>query len=157
VQQDIRQFFLVAIESDAHTINKESSSMAPIDIIKAAYAAFAANDPGVLFGAMDPAIIWNEAENNPLADGNPYRGPQRVGEGVFARIVAAVDNFTAVPSAFVDGGSDVVVTGRYGGRIKRTGATLDAQFCHVYHFENGKVATFQQYTDTAQFLRAVGE
>jgi hypothetical protein len=33
----------------------------------------------VLFGAMDPAIPWNEAEGNPLADRNPYVGPQAVG------------------------------------------------------------------------------
>jgi hypothetical protein len=71
--------------------------MSPFETIKAAYAAFGRNDPSVLFGAMDPAITWNEAAGNPLADGNPYVGPQAVGEGVFARLLAAIDNFTAVP------------------------------------------------------------
>ena len=41
--------------------------MSVFDSIKAAYAAFGRNDPTVLFGAMDPAISWNEAEGNPLA------------------------------------------------------------------------------------------
>ena len=45
---------------------------------------------------------------------------------------------------------------RYGGTSKATGAPLDAPFCHVYRFAGDKVATFQQYTDTAQWARAMG-
>ena len=113
----------------------------------------AATDPSVLFGAMDPAIAWSEAEGNPLADRNPYVGPQAVGDGVFARLLAAIDGFTAVPTTFIDGGDHVVVLGRYGGSMKAGGARLDSPFCHVYRFEGGKAVTFQQYTDTAQWAR----
>ena len=126
--------------------------MSAVETIKAAYAAFGRNDPSVLFAAMDPAINWNEAEGSPLADRNPYIGPQAVGEGVFGRLLAAIDKFTAVPSTFIDGGDHVVVLGRYGGTTKR-GATLDAPFCHVYRFRGDKVVTFQQYSDTAQWAR----
>ena len=102
---------------------------------------------------MDPAIMWNEAAGNPLADRNPYVGPQAVGEGVFARLLAAIDNFTAVPRTIIDGGDHVVVLGHYGGTLKASGAALDAQDCHVYRFRDGKAVTFQQYTDTAQWAR----
>jgi ketosteroid isomerase-like protein len=127
--------------------------MSGFETIKAAYAAFGRNDPSVLFAAMDPAITWTEAEGNPLADRTPYGGPQAVGEGVFARMLAAIDNFAAVPSTFIDGGDYVVVLGRYGGTMKSGGATLDAPFCHVYRFHGDKVVMFQQYTDTVQWAR----
>lgn len=127
--------------------------MSSIDTIKAAYAAFGRNDPSVLFGAMDPSITWNEAEGNPFADGNPYVGPQAIGERVFSRLMAAVDNFSVAPSTFIDGGDHVVVVGRYGGQMKAGGAPIDAQFCHIYRFRAGKVVSFQQYTDTAQWAR----
>ena len=127
--------------------------MSAFETIQAAYAAFGRNDPSVLFGAMDPAISWNEAEGNPLADRNPCIGPQAVGESVFGRMLAAIDNFTAVPSTFIDGGDHVVVLGRYSGTMKNGGAQLDAPFCHVYRFTLDKIATFQQYTDTAQWAR----
>ena len=127
--------------------------MSAFETIKAAYAAFGRNDPSVLFGAMDSAINWNEAEGNPLADRNPYVGPQAVGDGVFARLLAAIDNFTAVPSTFIDGGDHVVVLGRYGGTMKNGGARLDSPFCHVYRFRGDKAVMFQQYTDTAQWTR----
>jgi ketosteroid isomerase-like protein len=127
--------------------------MSELDTIKAAYAAFGRNDPSVLFAAMDPAIHWNDAEGSPLADRNPYVGPQAVGEGVFARLLAAIDNFTVVPGTFIDGGGHVVVLGRYGGTMKNGGAKLDAPFCHVFRFHGDKIAAFQQYTDTAQWTR----
>jgi len=125
--------------------------MSAVETIKAAYAAFGRNDPSVLFGAMDPAITWNEAEGNPLADRNPYVGAQAIGEGVFTRLMAAIDAFTAVPVTFIDGGDHVVVLGRYGGTMKGSGAALDCQFCHVYRFHDGRIVSFQQYTDTAQW------
>jgi ketosteroid isomerase-like protein len=129
--------------------------MSAIETIKAAYAAFGRNDPSVLFGAMDPAIAWHEAEGTPLADRNPYIGPQAVGDGVFAQVLGAIDNFTAVPSTFIDGGDHVVVLGRYGGVKKGGGETLDCPFCHVYRFAGGKAVTFQQYTDTTQWTRVM--
>ena len=57
--------------------------MSALETIKAAYAAFGRNDPSALFAAMDSAINWYEAEGTPLADRNPYVGPQAVGEAVF--------------------------------------------------------------------------
>ena len=127
--------------------------MSSVQTLQAAYAAFANNDPSVLFGAMAPDIQWHQAEGNPLADRNPYVGPQSVGEGVFGRLVAAIDNFSAVPDRFVDGGDDVIVLGRYGGTMMHNGAKLDAPFCHVYRFNGDRIVSFQQYTDSAQWAR----
>ena len=130
--------------------------MSDIETLKAAYAAFARNDPSVLFSAMHPDIRCNQAEGNPLADRNPYTGPQAIGDGVFGRLLAAINNFTAVPDVYIDGGDHVVVPGRYGGVAKAGGAKLAAQFCHVFGFAGGKIATFQQYTDTTQWARLMG-
>ena len=128
--------------------------MSSVQTLRAAYAALANNDPSVLFGAMAHDIHWHEAEGNPLADRNPYVGGQAVGEGVFGRIIAAIDGFSAVPDRFVDGGeNDVIVLGRYGGTMKHSGAALDAAFCHVFRFEADRIVSFHQYTDSAQWAR----
>jgi ketosteroid isomerase-like protein len=126
--------------------------MSAIETIRAGYAAFGRNDPSVLFGALDAAVSWNEAEGYPLADRNPYIGPQAVLEGVFGRLMPLIDNFSVVPGIFIDGGDHVVVLGRYGGMTK-IGGKLDAPFCHVYQFKDGKIVLFQQFTDTAQWTR----
>ena len=128
--------------------------MSSAQTLQAAYAALANNDSSVLFGAMSPDIHWHQAQGNPLADRNPYVGAQAIGEGVFGRLLAAIDGFTAAPDRFVDGGDDdVIVLGRYGGTMKHSGAKLDAAFCHVYRFDGDRIVSFQQYTDSAQWAR----
>jgi ketosteroid isomerase-like protein len=64
----------------------QQQSVSPsVRLIRSLYDAFARGDvPGVL-ACMSPGIVWNEAENFPYADGNPYVGPAAVAGGVFAR------------------------------------------------------------------------
>ena len=130
--------------------------MANLDTIMSLYAAFARGDVPAVLGLFDPQIEWNEGEGVRYADRNPYRGPMAVAEGVFGRIIAEVDQFAAVPASFIDGGESVVVQGRYKGKVKATGTMLDAQFAHVYTVRGGKIVRFQQYTDTAQWTKALG-
>jgi ketosteroid isomerase-like protein len=125
-------------------------------LIRAIYDAFAAGDiPGVV-GRMSPDMVWNEAENFPYADGNPYRGPEAILGGVFGRLGAEWDGFAAIPDEFLDAGDTVVVLGRYRGTCKATGRALDAQLAHVWRVADGKAARFQQYTDTLQAARVMG-
>jgi uncharacterized protein len=119
------------------------------------YAAMGRADIPLILGALDPRIVWNEAENFVYADKSPYLGVEAVLTGLFARLAGEWDGFSAVPHEIVDGGETVVALGRYGGVYKATGVKVDAQFVHVFRFKDGKVASFQQYTDTAQFKDAV--
>ena len=130
--------------------------MSNVDLIRGIYDAFGAGDiPGVV-GRMSPDIEWNEAENFPYADGNPYRGPDAILGGVFARLGGEWDGFAAVPEEFLDAGDTVVVLGRYRGTCKATGEPINAQMAHVWRVRDGKAAAFQQYTDTLQVARATG-
>jgi len=47
---------------------------------------FATGDMPTVLGLMHPKIEWKKAENNSLADGNPYIGPDAILKGVFARL-----------------------------------------------------------------------
>jgi ketosteroid isomerase-like protein len=127
------------------------------DIVKGIYAAFAKGDVPAVLGAFDSGIVWNEAEGYRLAAGNPYVGPQAILQNVFMPLVTQIDGFTATPAQVIDGGDHVAVEGRYAGTVKATGARLDAQFMHVYELRGGKIVKFQQYTDTAQWVRALGD
>ena len=124
------------------------------DIVKDLYAAFGKGDVARVLDNFDPQIQWREAENFLYADGNPYVGPKAVTEGVFQRIVSDVEHFAVLPQRFVEGGDTVVVEGRYAGKMKATGAPIDAQFAHVWEMRDGKVVRLQQYTDTKQWAEA---
>jgi len=123
--------------------------------VEGMYEAFGRGDIPFVIGALDPDVEWWEAENFIYADNNPYVGPQAVLEGVFARIGKEWEWFTVTPKEVLDAGESVVGRGYYAGKYRQTGREVRAQFAHVFGFRNGKVVTFQQYTDTAQFREAV--
>lgn len=130
-------------------------SQANVDLIAGLYAAFARGDAAVVLGAMDPGIVWNEAESFPYADRNPYVGPGAVAEGVFLRLATEWDHFQAIPEEILDAGDTVVALGRYKAANKATGKAIHAQFAHVWRVSGGKVTAFQQYADTAQAAGAM--
>lgn len=128
------------------------------EIVQGMYDAFAAGDGAAVLASFSPDIIWNEAENNSLADGNPYVGPQAIAEGVFARIGEEWETFTLTDQNLYAVGEDMVlVTGRYQGTHAMTGKTINAQHVHIWWFEDGKVTRFQQYVDTKQLAEAETE
>ena len=127
-----------------------------VAFVQGAYDAFAAGDAAGVLGAMDENIVWNEAENFPYADGNPYESPAAVGEGVFGRIGADWDYWTLDIEDYLPSGDNrVVVLGRYNARHGVTGNEIDAQFVHVWTIENERVTAFQQYADTYQVQMAM--
>ena len=75
-----------------------------------------------VLAAMDPNIVWNEAEGNSLADGNPYIGPEAVLNGVFTRVLEQWDNFKLVNIKQHDmSENQVLTTLRYNATVKATG------------------------------------
>jgi ketosteroid isomerase-like protein len=131
-------------------------SLENVDLVRSIYAAFASGDvPGVV-ARMAPDMVWNEAENFPYADGNPYEGPPAILTGVFARLGSEWDGFAAAPEEYLDAGDTVIVLGRYVGTYKATGRPLHAQMVHVWRLEGGRAVRFQQYTDTLQAARVTG-
>ena len=132
------------------------ATMSNADVIRGVYAAFQRGDITAVLGAMSPDVVWNEAENFPYADKNPYVGPDAILAGVFARLGGEWDGFSVKEEELIDAGDTIVTLGRYGGAPKATGKTINAQFAHVWKLKNGKIISFQQYTDTLQAMLAMG-
>jgi len=127
-----------------------------VELIRGLYDAFARGDVADVVGRMSPDIEWNEAENFPYSDGNPYVGPGAIAQGVFARCGGEWDGFAALPEEFLDAGDTVVVLGRYGGTYKATGRAQNPQMVHVWRIRDGKAARFQQYVDTLHVAQVMG-
>lgn len=127
-----------------------------VKIIQNLYAAFAEGDVPAVLQMFDPNIIWNEAENSPYAEGNPYTGPQAVLEGVFARIGAEWEYWNLTDQKYYETYSgDIIVTGRYKAKNKMTGKEMNIQFVHMWTLNERLVTRFQQYADTYQIAGAM--
>ena len=141
---------LIRVEMKPDDTNKNTA------VIDGLYKAFSVGDiPGVL-GAMDENIVWNEAEGNSYADGNPYIGPEAVLNGVFARVGAEHEYFKLEDIKLHDmSGNKVLATLRYNAKVKKTGKTFNAQVAHLWTLKDGKITGFQQYVDTKKLADAV--
>jgi len=138
--------------------NQTQNSNPNVDIVQGMYEAFAAGDGGAVLAKFSPDIVWNEAESNSLADGNPYIGPEAVAEGVFGRIGQEWETFTLTDQTIYAVGDDMVLaTGRYRGTHASTGKSINAQHVHLWWFKDGLVTRFQQYVDTKQLADAETE
>lgn len=125
--------------------------MSNVDVMRGLYDAFGRGDMAAVLGAMDPAVEWREAESNPyMPSGEAWVGPDAVLQNLFTKLGGEWDGFTVHPTTLYDAGDTVVVEARYTGTYKPTGKSLDAQACHVWRLRGGKVASFQQYADTAR-------
>ena len=126
-----------------------------VGLVKSMYEAFGRGDVPTVLAGMDPKIEWNEAENFPYADRNPYIGPAAILEGVFARLGSEWDGFGLDVEEVLDTSDTIVARGRYKGAYKKTGVRIHAQFAHVWRLRGGKVVAFQQHVDTAQVAKAL--
>jgi len=120
-----------------------------LKIIESLYSAFEVGDIPKVLAGLDEKVVWNEAEGNKYADGNPYIGPQAVLNGVFARIGADYEYFKLVNIQLHEmENNQVLATLRYQAKLKKNGETYDAQVAHLWTLKNGKAIAFQQYLDT---------
>jgi ketosteroid isomerase-like protein len=131
--------------------------MGNVEIMRGGYEAFARGDVPSVLALFAPDIEWREAESNPYKpDGKAWIGPDAIVQNLFMRLGSEWDGFTVTPKALHDAGDTVVAECRYTGVHRATGKSIDAQACHVWRFDDGKIASFQQYVDTAQMQDAMG-
>jgi hypothetical protein len=135
---------------------KEDAMADNVAVIRGVYEAFAKGDVPAVLEALDPAIEWNEAEHFPYWSPQPFKGPQAVVAGVFARIPSDFDGFRVDVHRIAGAGDTVLAEARYRGIAKRTGQALDAQVAHVWDLRNGKAIRFQQYVDTWLVAQVTG-
>jgi len=131
------------------------SSPDNLSVIDKIYKDFGKGDVPSVLAALDANVVWNEAEGNAWADGNPYKGPDAVLNGVFARVGSDYEYFNTKDVQLHEmSNNQVFATMRYNGKLKKNGVVIDAQAAHFWTLKDGKVIAFQQYVDTKQLHEA---
>ncbi len=125
-------------------------------VVQGMYNSFANGDVSGVLESFTADIEWNEAENFPYADGNPYIGPDAVLKGVFTRIGSEWEFWKLNDIQLnVMANNKILATGKYQAKNKKTKKEINAQFAHKWTLENGKAKKFQQYADTKQVANAI--
>jgi ketosteroid isomerase-like protein len=119
-------------------------------VVQDAYAAFGRGDIAALLGYMTEDVQWQGAYGT--ATHVPFSG-ERTGKAQVAEFfqqVAASEDFQQFePREFVAQGEKVVAVGHYRAISKTTGKSFESDFVMVFTLRGGKVAKFQEFTDSA--------
>ncbi len=91
-----------------------------LSVIQGIYNAFSKGEIPSVLAALDANVVWNEAEGNAWADGNPYKGPDAVLNGVFARVGSEYEYFHTKDIQLHEmSNNQVLATMRYNGKLKK--------------------------------------
>lgn len=124
-----------------------------IALIQQAFACFGQGDvPGILNTLADN-VRWHVAP----VENVPYTGTRtgHAGAAEFFSLMAQVEDVLQFePRDFIAQGDTVVVRGQYAARVKATGREVSSYFIHFFTVQNGKITSFEEYTDTEAFARA---
>jgi uncharacterized protein len=124
-----------------------------VETVRRCYAALSCADIGALIAELDPDVAWTETAGAPYS--GTYVGADAVTEGLFARISADWQDFSATPDALVTEGDRVVAFGTWRGRCRRTGRSVATRFAHVFVVDAGRVRQFEQILDSKTFVEAM--
>ena len=125
-----------------------------IEIAKQAYEKFKSGDIQALLGLFSDDIDWRvpTIANVPFATGK-RSGREQAGQ-FFASLADSQNVKTFEPREFIAQGEKVVALGYYSWRVKATGREYEGDWAHVFTIRDGKIAGFQEYTDTAAIADA---
>jgi ketosteroid isomerase-like protein len=127
--------------------------MKSFDVIKAHYDGSSRGDLDAMLAALTPESRWIEMAGFPCA--GTYVGPQAVVENVFAVLGSQWTGFGFELERLIDGGDAIVAIGTCSGTFTGTGKPMTARVTHVWDLEDGKVARFEQFTDTLLVAQAM--
>jgi 2-(1,2-epoxy-1,2-dihydrophenyl)acetyl-CoA isomerase len=126
-------------------------------LVKRLYAALAAGDAAALEELLVPDFDGLLAEGLPLGIGGRHRGIEQMRERGWWAIGRAF-RMRVEPSEWIacaDG--RLLVTGRYVGSARSTGALVDARFAHLWTARDERLAALWHLTDTAPWVAALAE
>jgi 2-(1,2-epoxy-1,2-dihydrophenyl)acetyl-CoA isomerase len=128
----------------------------PADLARSFYAALAAGDRDQLDALLHPEFTGRTAEGMPFGIGGDHHGPNAMRRNAWGAIARHFEA-RAEPERLLDlADGRLLVTGRYRGRGKQGGGTLDAAFAHLIMIDQGRIKSLEQYTDTARWHEAAG-
>lgn len=85
-----------------------------------------------------------------------FRGKQAILNEIFKPLHCALAERATNYTRVIDGGEVVVVQAR-GRNLTRKGERYDNDYAFILHFRDGKIASYEEYCDTALIDRVLGD
>jgi ketosteroid isomerase-like protein len=127
--------------------------MTTFELVKQAYADFAAGNVKAVLAIWDPEIEWLECKGMPFVnDDGIYIGHDAVMKNVLMQLPVYFDGFNIEVNEIFGSENRVVMEGYYRGTNKATGNQFKAHATHIWTVKNGKMTRFFQAVDTVTIV-----
>jgi ketosteroid isomerase-like protein len=124
-----------------------------VAVVQQVYNNFKAGNIQALLDMLPDNVTWHLPE----IEGVPFAGKRTGRDAVrdfFVGVEANQETLEFEPREFIAQSDRVVSLGHYRWRVKTTGREFSSDFAHVFTVRDGKIVSFQEYTDTASAARA---
>lgn len=125
-------------------------------LVKQGYDLFKKGDIQGLLNLFADDIDWQLDKVAGVPFSGQRRGKEQVGE-FFKLLDENQHPLQFEPREFIAQGDKVAVLGHYVWSVKSTDRRYESDWAHVFTVQNGKVAGFREYTDTAATAAAYQE
>ncbi len=127
--------------------------MTNTQIVKSMYDAFGRGDIAALLNSLADDAEWVAHGPSTLPTAGKYHGRAGVA-GFFQKVQEATDFDRFTVEQYVEQGDVVVALGSYSGRSKPLQKPFHSRWAMVFTLRAGKVARFEEHTDTAALASA---
>ncbi len=129
-------------------------SNANITLVQGLYAAFGRGDIAHIVAAMAPDATWEVVGRSQDYNLFGKRKGQQAVQDFFKGVGEQQQATDFSPREFHASGDLVFALGHYDWIIKKSGRKISADWIHVFTIKAGKVTSFREFTDTAQYVGA---
>ena len=135
------------------TTEPQPNPLSGMEVVKAAYAAYAQRDFARILSLYDPQCVLEQSSALPWGGTFlGHTGLQRFFEGLTTAIETQI-----VDETLFEAGDKVISVGRTKGVSRDSGTSFELPAVHVYTVRDGKISGFEAYVDTPAMLRALGD
>lgn len=125
-----------------------------IDTVRSFYENLAKGDVPSVMSLLHSDLRWTEAEGSHYFAGT-WRHPEEVLEQLFKPLGRDWEHFSVVAADFLAERDRVVCLGNYSSTCKATNKKMQPRFAQVWRVADGKIVSFEQFTDTLLMRRAM--
>lgn len=118
------------------------------NLVHQAYENFKSGDIQAVLDLLSEDVEWQLPEIEGVPFSGKRHGREQVGQ-FFSTLAEAQEVREFEPREFVAEGEKVVALGHYAWYVKATEREFESDFAHVFSVDEGRIASFKEYTDTA--------
>lgn len=124
-----------------------------LEVLRRAVEAFNENDAEAMQALCTPDVEFLPLRA--VLEGTVYRGPGAAAQ-MLADFIETWDDLYIDVEGVREAGESLLVSARFRGHGRLSGADIDTKLALVYRFEAGKIASMRTYIDRAEAVEAVG-